>query len=347
MTMAARFLILLLIFAPAAWGAEPVPVSALYGQVKGVSTPALPLTLESTLIVQEQSEIKRARVYMQDIASCQGSVLLCRDLLAIDLGNSPKAGQERSFTEADLRKAIDLELPQQKVSIQAPQRIRLLASAVPVDPARVREQVEARLPELEGPYRFTLSNVRVPVGLRLRHDNYRIDFPSWTQDFSFIQQNPRRALVNVMVRLVDQEPGSSEQFDLTAQVTLRTEMQAAVVVKAMDRGQLVNPEALAFQWVPYQENVVRDAASLEKQILRVTARPGQVLRIYDLTRDPDVKRGERVEASVVSAGVKMNSAAQAMESAAIGQRIRVQLDTTKRQVMATVIGPSKVEVHMP
>jgi flagella basal body P-ring formation protein FlgA len=99
--------------------------------------------------------------------------------------------------------------------------------------------------------------------------------------------------------------------------------------------------------VPYQENVVRDAASLEKQILRVTARPGQVLRIYDLTRDPDVKRGERVEASVVSAGVKMNSAAQAMESAAIGQRIRVQLDTTKRQVMATVIGPSKVEVHMP
>lgn len=345
--MAARFFILLLIFASAAWGAEPVPVSALYGQVKGVSTPALPLTLESTLIVQEQSEIKRARVYMQDIASCQGSVLLCRDLLAIDLGNSPKAGQERSFTEADLRKAIDLELPQQKVSIQAPQRIRLLASAVPVDPARVREQVEARLPELEGPYRFTLSNVRVPVGLRLRHDNYRIDFPSWTQDFSFIQQNPRRALVNVMVRLVDQEPGSSEQFDLTAQVTLRTEMQAAVVVKAMDRGQLLNPEAVAFQWVPYQENVVRDAASLEKQILRVTARPGQVLRIYDLTRDPDVKRGERVEASVVSAGVKMNSAAQAMESAAIGQRIRVQLDTTKRQVMATVIGPSKVEVHMP
>lgn len=345
--MASRFFILLLIFAPAAWGAEPIPVSALYGQAKGVSTPALPLTLESTLIVNEQSEIKRGRVYMQDIASCQGSVLLCRDLLAIDLGNSPKAGQERSFTEADLRKAIDLELPQQKVTIQAPQRIRLLATAWPVDPARVREQVEARLPELEGPYRFTLSNVRVPVGLRLRHDNYRIDFPSWTQDFSVIQQNPRRALVNVMVRLVDQEAGSSEQFDLTAQVTLRAEVQAAVVVKPMERGQFLNPEAVAFQWVLYQENVVRDAASMEKQILRVTARPGQVLRIYDLTRDPDVKRGERVEAFVVSAGVKMNSAAQAMESAAIGQRIRVQLDTTKRQVMATVIGPSKVEVHMP
>jgi flagella basal body P-ring formation protein FlgA len=347
MTMAVRFFIWLLIFAPAARGAEPVPVSALYGQAQGAAKPILPLTLESMLIIQEQSEIKRARVYMQDIARCQGSVLLCRDLLAIDLGTSPKAGQEKSFTEADLRKAIDLELPQQKVSIEAPQRIRLLATALPIDPARVREQVEARLPELEGPYRFTLSNLRVPVGLRLRHDNYRIEFPSWSQDFSFIRQNPRRALVNVLVRLIDQEAGSSEQFDVTAQVTLRAEVQAAVVVKAMERGQLLNPEAVAFQWVPYQENVVRDGTSLEKQILRVTARPGQVLRIYDLTRDPDVKRGERVEASVVSAGVKMNSAAQAMESAAIGQRIRVQLDTTKRQVMATVIGPSKVEVHMP
>jgi flagella basal body P-ring formation protein FlgA len=345
--MLVSFIILLLTFAPAAWGAEPIAVSALYGQTSAVPQATLPLTLESTLIVQEQGEIKRARVYMQDIASCQGSVLLCRDILAIDLGPSPKAGQERSFTEADLRKALDLELPQQKVMIQAPSRIRLMTTALPVDAARIREQVQARLPELDGPYRFTLNNVRVPVGLRLRHDNYRIDFPSWDQDFSFIQRNPRRSLVNVMVRLVDQEPGSSEQFDLTVQVVLRAEMQAAVVVKAMDRGQLLNPEAIAFQWVPYQENVVRDAASLEKQILRITARPGQVLRIYDLTRDPDVKRGERVEASVVSGGVKMNSAAQAMESAAIGQRIRVQLDTTKRQVMATVIGRSKVEVHMP
>jgi flagella basal body P-ring formation protein FlgA len=345
--MMIRLLIFFLTFAAQAWAAESLPVSALYGQDSASTPAALPLTLESSLIVQEQSEIKRARIYMQDLARCQGSVLLCRDILAIDLGPSPKAGQEKSFTEADLRKALDLELPQQKILIQAPQRIRLLATALPLDGLRIRQQIEARLPELEGPYRFTLNNVRVPVGLRLRHDNYRIDFPSWTQDFSFIRQNPRRSLVNVMVRLIDQEAGSSEQFDLAVQVSLRTEMQAAVVMKPMERGQLVHPEAVAFQWVPYQENVVRDAASLEKQLLRITARPGQVLRVYDLTRDPDVKRGERVEASVVSNGVKMNSAAQAMESAAIGQRIRVQLATTKRQVMATVIGPSKVEVHMP
>jgi flagella basal body P-ring formation protein FlgA len=345
--MTASLLIILLSFASLAWGAESFPVSALYGQGSAQAPAALPLTLESTLIVQEQSEIKRARVYMQDLASCQGSILLCRDILAIDLGASPKAGQEKSFTEADLRKALDLELPQQKILIQAPQRIRLLASAVPVDGQRIREQVETRLPALEGPYRFTLNNVRVPVGLRLRHDNYRIEFPSWTQDLSVIQQNPRRSRVNVMVRLIDQEAGSSEQFDLAVQVTLRAEVRAAVVVQPMERGQLVNTEAVSFQWVPYQENVVRDAASLEKQLLRITARPGQILRVYDLTRDPDVKRGERVEASVVSNGVKLNSAAQAMESAAIGQRIRVQLATTKRQVMATVIGPSKVEVHMP
>ncbi|MDQ3233295.1 MAG: flagellar basal body P-ring formation chaperone FlgA [Pseudobdellovibrionaceae bacterium] len=339
--------ILLLTFASVARAAEPVPVSALYGQGSSSQTPTLPLTLQSTVTVQELNEIKRARVYVQDIATCQGSILLCRDILAIDLGPSPKAGQEKSLTEADLRKALDLELPQQKVDIHVPQRIRLVATALPVDPLRIREQVDIRLPELEGPYRFTLNNVRVPVGLRLRHDNYRIEFPSWKQDFSFILQNPRRALVNVMVRLVDQEPGSSEQFDLTVQVVLRAEVQAAVVTIAMDRGLLINPESVAFQWVPYQENVVRDAAALEKQLLRSTVRPGQVLRVYDLSRDPDVKRGERVEASVVSNGVKMNSAAQALESAAIGQRIRVQLDTTKRQVMAIVTGPSKVEVHMP
>ncbi|WP_141736263.1 flagellar basal body P-ring formation chaperone FlgA [Oligoflexus tunisiensis] len=339
--------ILLLTFASAVWGAEPVAVSQLYGQESAAPQPTLPLTLESTLIMREQTEIRRARIYMQDIASCQGSVLLCRDILAIDLGPSPKAGHEKSLTEADLRKALDLELPQQKVLIQAPSRMRLIATALPVDAARIRQLVEARLPELDGPYRFTLNTVRVPVGLRLRHGNYRIEFPSWEQDFSFIRQNPRRSLVNLMVRLIDQEAGSSEHYDLTVQVVLRAEVKAAVVVQAMERGQLLNPEAVDFQWVPYQENVVRDASALEKQILRLTARPGQVLRNYDLVRDPDVKRGERVEAYVVSNGVKMNSAAQAMESAAIGQRIRVKLATTKRQVMATVTGPSKVEVHMP
>lgn len=337
---------ILLTLAKAAAAAEQVPVAALYGQEAAQQRAPLPLILQSTLEVQDVNEIKRARIYVQDIASCKGSVTLCRDILAIDLGPSPKAGQERSLTEIEVRKALDLELPQQQIAIHMPGRVRIMASALPVEPARIREQVEANLSSLEGPYRFFLSNVRVPVGLRLRHDNYRIEFPSWKQDFSFIQANPRRALVNVMVRLIDQEPGSSEQFDLTVQVVLRAEVEAAVVMKAMERNTIVDPKNIAFQWVAYQENVVRDPSALERQLLRSAARPGQILRAYDLTRDPDVKRGERVEASVISNGVKMNSAAQAMESAAIGQRIRIQLDTTKRQVMATVIGPSKVEVHM-
>jgi|GEM_PF-3532229 len=329
---------------------EPVPISALYGQemeTGRLKSQALPLSLKSTLIVQEQNETRHARIYLQDIAKCSGSLTLCREILAVDLGPSPKPGQEKSFMQTELRKALDLELPQQQIDLQLPNRVRIIAVAQPVEARRIREQVEQSLPNIEGHYKFYLTNIRVPVGLRLRHDNYRVEFPSWTQDFSFIRQNPRRSLVNLMVRLIDEESGSTEQYDLTVQVALRAEVQAAVVIKAMERGQLLDKESVAFQWVPYQENVVRSPADLDRQLLRSMARPGQVLRNFDISRDPDVRRGEKVEASVVSNGVKMNSSAQAMESAAMGQRIRVQLDTTKRQVIATVTGRSKVEVHMP
>ncbi len=344
------FILAISCLSPWLQAAEPIPVSALYGQEQDlgrVKITSLPLKLQSQIEVQEINELKHARMYLQDIAICKGSSTLCQDILAIDLGPSPKPGQEKILAEQDLRKALAIELPEQQISIQIPTRVRLQASALPLDSTRIREKIEQNLQALDGPYRFTLVTLRLPVGLRLRHENYRVDFPSWTQDFSFVRQNPRRSLVNVMVRLVDQDSGSTEHFDLTAQVVLRAEVQAAVVVRAMERGQLLAQDAIVFQWVPYQENIIRDAAGLEKQLLRSTARPGLVLRSFDLNRDPDVKRGEKVEASVVANGVKMNSSAQAMESAAVGQRIRIQLDTTKRQVMATVIGPSQVEVHMP
>lgn len=330
--------------------AEPMPLASLYGrdsQVHQQQAIAPDLQLKTILKVASSVQLRHARIYLQDLASCSGSVDLCHDILAIDLGPSPKPGHEQILQIEDFRRALDQEFPKHDIEIQMPQRPRLTALQQSPDVNAIKSLVEENLQTIDGNLRFFLVSARIPVGLRLRHNNYAIEFPSWQQDLAIIRQNPRRGLVNLMVQLIDQEPGSTESWDFIAQLTLRAEAQVAVTLKAIERGQAVAKEAIAWQWMPYQENAIHDAAALESQLAKMPLRQGQVLRTYDLSRDPDVRRGEKVEASVLANGVKMNSSAQAMESAAIGQRIRIQLDTTKRQVMATVTGRSQVEVHMP
>ncbi len=68
------------------------------------------------------------------------------------------------------------------------------------------------------------------------------------------------------------------------------------------------------------------------------------IRSWDLTREPEVLRGDRIEAVISSGGVRLNSVAQALEPGFIGQKIRIRLETTKKSVMGIVIARSQVEV---
>lgn len=307
------------------------------------------LHLNCTLHLRDVANAEGGRIYLEDVASCEGPSGLCREALSIEAGLSPKPGQELRMKSQDLQSLVQAELPQHKFKFTGPTEVRVRAGFQVIDQAKLRKLIEDRLSRQDGrkSLRFLLQSLRVPQLTYLRHNDYSYSFPDFDEQLQRLYDSPRRSHLSLKVRAEDARASGGESFEWSVQVTLKAELLAVLAKRDLPRGTLVQEGDVLESWIPFQENVVREKSELQGKSLRMSVRAGQTLRSFELAQEPDVRRGDRVEAAVLSSGVKMDASGQAMETGVVGQKIRVQLDSTKRQVMGLIVARAQVEVHLP
>ncbi len=326
------------------------PVDWVYGGNASKTTKTLyapQLRLACTLTFREEISTERDRVYLEDLADCKGPAGLCHEISTIEVSPSPKPGLDVKLLRSRILDNIREEYPQHTFDGDGPEAIRVKAIAASVDLEKVRAALDEKFAEQTGNLRFSLQSMRSAMLMRLRHQNYHFEFPQWDMELKKLLQFPRRTLLTINVKAINDEGDSPETFSWPLQLSVRAELLTLVPTRSMARGSLAQAENFEEKWLPYQENTVHDKKELNGKSLRISVREGQALRIFELMQEPDVRRGEKIEAAVFSGGVKMNSPGQAMETGVVGQKIRVQIDTTKRQLFGTIIAKSKVEVQMP
>lgn len=346
------FLSLLLQTMPVpALGYVPVSlVSSIYGPGKetALNTVYAPqLQLTCTLDFKESIEVINDRIYLEDLASCDGPAQLCQEALAIELGKSPLPGLQGKFKRRDVLAIVQEEFPQHTFEASGPEQVNVIANGVVVNNQKLKQSFTERLSDQEGPIRFELQNIRSASLMRLRHEDYEISFPSWHEELNRLRQFPRRTMISLTARAEDTKGASAETFEWPVQVTVKAQLLTLVAARSLPRGSPIGEKDVRLDWLPFQENVLRHAKDLSGKTLRMAVREGQVLRPFELMQEPDVRRGEKVEAAIISGGVRMNGVGQAMEAGIVGQKIRVQLDSTKRQMFGTIVAKSLVEVQMP
>ena len=192
--------------------------------------------------------------------------------------------------------------------------------------------------------RVLVQSIRLPTVQVLRHNNYVYKVPGFTDQISRIYANPRTHFAQIKVVAVDQDPASQSSVEFIVQLSLRVEIQALVTTQARERGERLTPELVALEWIPFQDQIVTDEKLVVGKLLKTRVMPKQAIRTWDLMREPEVQRGDRIEAVINSGGVKLNSVAQALEPGFIGQKIRIRLDATKKTLLGVVIARSQVEV---
>jgi flagella basal body P-ring formation protein FlgA len=331
-----------------AGGAVPVPwIYGLHETPPASPAYAPQLQLNCRITMQAETSIRGESIYLEDLASCEGPQQLCREVLAVALAPSPKPGSGLKFPVTSVMQTLREEFPHHTFEFDGATQTNLKATAQPIDAKRLREALEERLSRQSGPLRVSLQSLRVPYSQKLRHEHYEYDFPEWDSELQRIAQFPRKTFVSLKTVARDAVTGAKAPIEWVTQVAVRVEIQALVTRKNLSRAVPLEESDVVLRWLPYQENLVKDLKELHGKSLRVALREGQPLRNFDLYQEPDVRRGERVEATVLSGGVKMNSAGQAMETGTVGQKVRIQLDSTRRQVMGLIVARSQVEVHMP
>ncbi len=297
-----------------------------------------------TLNLRSSISIARERLYLSDLVTCQGPKDVCSDIGGIDYGAAPKANRQDRSTRSQIEALVQKETAQAQVKWEGAQACLISALSSPIDEEAVLHLLEREFQSAPSGMRVIVQSVRLPTTQVLRHNNYLYKIPSFADQITRIYANPRSRFGQIKLVAVDQDPSSQASIEFLVQLNFRIEIQALVMTQARERGERVTPELVELQWIPYQDQVLTDDKLIVGKLLRVRLQAKQAIRTWDLIREPEVLRGDRIEAVINSGGIRMNSVAQALEPGFIGQKIRIRLEATKKNVLGVVIARSQVEV---
>ncbi|MBC7533567.1 MAG: flagellar basal body P-ring formation protein FlgA [Oligoflexus sp.] len=322
-----------------------VPGSAQAPHRPSSSSDIPPLVSETvTLTLRDSFTVARERMFLSDLASCRGSKKFCDELQGVDLGAAPKPMRQDRIARQQVEATVQKEFSAATVVWDGADHCLVTALSSPVNEESVVRVLEHEFQAAPKGMRVVVQSIRLPSMQVLRHNNYSYRIASYGDQISRVFSNPRSRFAQVKILAVDLDPSSQATVEFVAQVNLRVEIQALVVIQAKERGERLTAESIELQWIAYQDQVVMDDKLLVGKLLRSRIMANQAIRSWDLTREPEVQRGDRIEAVINSNGIKLNSVAQALEPGFIGQKIRIRLEATKKNILAVVIARSQVEV---
>lgn len=203
----------------------------------------------------------------------------------------------------------------------------------------------------EGLLAFVRSQVGIPfdsISVSLDLPNLQLDSKSIT-DIKFERINERplvgTCLLRILASLID---GSQSNVLLTARV--RIYRKVAVASLRLPPKKVIWSDDIRIEMREITSLTDRPITSHEEvsgQRTRRSIPAGRILLASDFEPIPVIERGSSVMISVVIGAVTVTSKAVALEDGAIGEKIWVQDVTTRRRLIATVVGKGLVVLERP
>lgn len=143
--------------------------------------------------------------------------------------------------------------------------------------------------------------------------------------------------------------GAADRSGVTSRVSgiARPIYRVLTVSRPVGRGELLRADMLEWRDVPQRQagsSSLHDESQVIGMAARRALRPGQALRAGDLQQPVVLQRGDIVNMVYDSPGLRLTTAARALEDGALGQTIAISNLRSKRTVYAVVEAPNVVRV---
>jgi flagella basal body P-ring formation protein FlgA len=125
-------------------------------------------------------------------------------------------------------------------------------------------------------------------------------------------------------------------------------MEVAVPAARLHAGSVLRPQDLRLARVRaglVHGEVVQDPAEVAGMALRHPAAAGQPISRAELVRPPVVEKGATVTMALETQGISLSGQGQALDSGAVGERVRVLNPVSRAVLDAQVTGPGRVRVE--
>jgi flagella basal body P-ring formation protein FlgA len=296
----------------------------------------------ATVTLPVEAKVKGTEIELGELGAVAGldGELVAR-VRALELGYAPAPGFSRLLTAERIQSELARALPGVEVRVTGERACRVWPEIDDIPPVTVEEAARAELVRAFAGKEatFTLSEpigtVKVPMGERGRQLNARV---SVTQLSSGVLGVPVEVLVDgLRYRTV----WTSWRVDVWE--------TRPVLARAVRAGEELRPELFSRARVPVGRAAEPEALD-PRQIVGAVARrdlaPGERVTVQDVHRPAAVTLGAALFLRVKKGPIEARVSALALETGAIGERIRVKTTESGQELVATIVGRDLCEISL-
>ena len=200
---------------------------------------------------------------------------------------------------------------------------------------------------------FIMKKAYESLERQLTTGEYRFDIqPRWIPG-QLLQQSPTQVLsvqLSGQIRrytnfeVVYNQRGNRKRAEI--QLKVKAEQKLPVVRDRIRKGIKLEEKHLAYQWVSITQMSKSYIAGIEELLgktLRRTLLSGQPIRTSYVSRDVIIKAGDEVSVFIKRRGIQVQVSGVAREDGAIGERIKIFSNKTKRKYVGEILRPGVIQ----
>lgn len=299
----------------------------------------------------KETAVNGSRIYLGDIATCNGEPSLCREISGIDVGAAPNPGRSSMLSTRQIESILDKEWPGTVIAFLTNDPARVIGANAEVRPDDVRQKLQAWINshmDYASSVRLTVTKVMVPYGSGIRPSQTEIEFP----DLEGLPLNGPEWLSRNMsgVRMTQfrfiNPKDREDQQTAFGQANFVLEKTLPTAAVAMLAGTVVEAKDIKSQWVQVRRgpfDLVESNDLIIGRRLKQMVPSGEPFNVRVLELPNAVARNQAVTMILRNGGIEIAAKATTVDAGALGQVVEVVNIANKKRMRAKIIDQQTVE----
>lgn len=311
------------------------------------------VAVPATIKLNETAEINEPLISFEKIGTCSGNSKICEEIYGVDFGSLAQAGQSRILALSDVKDILKKEFPDAMFVFVGAQKTRVLSQSTEIEKDMVAENLGQELSKIfEGieTLKTEVNSLQMLSNVKVWSGEYTLRFPLFenikeTNEIEWIISNLSGPKTLDVEYMPDNSAVPSQKFQIHVQFLIKRLLPMTVI--DLEKGELLGPEHLKMGWYSINRLTNTPVTDLEKLVGLKTKRrirAGSPLTSEMVENPIAIKRGQLVRMVLKKGDLYINSRAKAMGPGSLGEQIKVLFAPTKKEILATVIDSSTVEV---
>jgi flagella basal body P-ring formation protein FlgA len=281
-----------------------------------------------------QATVAGVKVRLSDLAALEGRAV---DFAEVEIGPSPEPGASRRISGQSVLARLREAGMDDEVAYTIPATVNVSRAYQLLDEATLRPIIEAQLGDKLGPGdRIDAIDVPRPARIPLGAFEIEVEAPAAHGTGGGFRRTDLRVLQD-----------GAQVATVGARVKIASFGPVVVARQPVARGALVRAEDLRIEERRLDEmpsTVVSEIDEVIGKEARVALAAGKPISVQAISSAALVKRGDVVRLTIEKGGMLLSVAGEALETAGVGERVRVINDSSKRELVGRVVDHGTVHV---